>query len=181
MIEFKPKGTKKTEGASQQSDYVGRAKAESKRFELATDSEFWVAICFREEGERVGFLKRFNLPSDMYIKGAIFREATKGIRPDKIKRGFAKQKHGAPFPDPLKGVDYTDSLEADCLAEAYALMDAFQKVKRPNPCKEPTDSDIWFCVVFDDRDDKDAYLTDWNLLRFGDKYLDGSAWLKDMN
>ena len=51
--------------------YRGRAKNESKRFKNATDSEYWVAFCFRDRASKEKFLRDYGLIDlgDKYIDG----------------------------------------------------------------------------------------------------------------
>ena len=53
--------------------YRDRAKAEEKRFTKATDSEYWLAVCFADREEKERFLKavgvKMNLLGDKYLTG----------------------------------------------------------------------------------------------------------------
>lgn len=51
--------------------FVERAKLERARFKDATDSEYWVAFCFRNRAEKEEFLKEFGLSrlGNKYIDG----------------------------------------------------------------------------------------------------------------
>lgn len=51
--------------------YRQRAKAEATRFRAATDSEYWVALCFTSRGEKETFLSQAGLIhlGDKYIDG----------------------------------------------------------------------------------------------------------------
>lgn len=51
--------------------YRERAAQEGDRFKLATDSEFWFAVCFRTREEKESFLERHGLShlGDKYIDG----------------------------------------------------------------------------------------------------------------
>lgn len=54
-----------------ESAYRKRAKNESKRFKNATDSEYWVAVCFRDRASKEKFLRDYGLIQlgDKYIDG----------------------------------------------------------------------------------------------------------------
>lgn len=54
-----------------QQAYRQRAKAEASRFRAATDSEYWVALCFTSRGEKETFLAQAGLIhlGDKYIDG----------------------------------------------------------------------------------------------------------------
>lgn len=51
--------------------YRDRAKAEFDRFKRATDSEYWVAVCFTTREEKEAFLQRSGLADlgDKYLDG----------------------------------------------------------------------------------------------------------------
>lgn len=59
-----------------QKGFANRAKAERERFRLATDSEFWFAVCFRSREEKDRFLKAagvvVSMMGDKYIDGRQF-------------------------------------------------------------------------------------------------------------
>lgn len=51
--------------------YRTRAKAEADRFRAATDSEYWVAVCFTSREDKEAFLRAANLTDigDKYLSG----------------------------------------------------------------------------------------------------------------
>ena len=53
--------------------FKARAKAEQERFALATDSEYWVAVCFQTREQKEHFLAVTKLlkAGDKYIDGAL--------------------------------------------------------------------------------------------------------------
>ncbi|MBL8387001.1 MAG: hypothetical protein JNK17_02070 [Hydrogenophaga sp.] len=53
--------------------FKARAKAEQERFTLATDSEYWVAVCFQTREQKEHFLEVTKLlkAGDKYIDGAL--------------------------------------------------------------------------------------------------------------
>lgn len=58
-----------------QQAYRDRAKAEQSRFTAATDSEYWVAVCFTSRAEKEAFLKAARIPArmgDKYLDGRQF-------------------------------------------------------------------------------------------------------------
>lgn len=170
----KPKAPEKEETA-----YVGRAKAEQTRFKKAVDSEFWLCFCFNAKDDKASFFEMFGEMPD-FITGDDFRKMTAPAKPEKTRRGFPLAQRGAKFPDPLADVKQTESLENDCFEEAYALLDALKSVKAPDPCKCASDSDQWVVVAFDSREDATQYLDEMGIEKFGNKYVDASAWLKTM-
>lgn len=48
-----------------------RAKAEAKRYELATDSEYWLAVCFQSREQKEEFLRAVKMlaDGDKYLDG----------------------------------------------------------------------------------------------------------------
>lgn len=56
-----------------QKGFADRAKKEADRFQQATDSEFWFAVCFKSRDEKEAFLKaigvRKKLMGDKYLDG----------------------------------------------------------------------------------------------------------------
>ena len=56
-----------------QQGFADRAKAERKRFQDATDSEFWFAVCFKTRDDKEDFLKALKVHKstmgDKYLDG----------------------------------------------------------------------------------------------------------------
>lgn len=57
--------------SAMESAYRERAKAEASRFQEATDSEYWVAVCFKTRADKERFLARAGLDQlgDKYLNG----------------------------------------------------------------------------------------------------------------
>ena len=53
--------------------FIARSKAEQARFALATDSEYWVGLCFQTRAQKEHFLREAKLlqAGDKYIDGAL--------------------------------------------------------------------------------------------------------------
>lgn len=164
---------------AKQTDYQQRAKAEQKRFKNAVDGEFWLCFCFKNQEDRDRFGELFG-EMPRFVAGADFRRMTESAKPETVRHGFPRKQRGAKFPDPLKDVPETDSLERDCIAEADALLAALKSVEMPEPCKCSSDSSIWVTVAFDSREDADSYLSEMGIAQYGNKYVDASAWLSAM-
>jgi hypothetical protein len=82
--------------------------------------------------------------------------------------------------DPLADVPNTGSMEADSLAEMEAIRAAFAGTDTARQFRAQreqydarTDSEYWFCAVFQSRAQKDEFLRLTGLEASGDKYLDG--------
>lgn len=59
-----------------QTGFRERMKAESKRFELATDSEYWACICFQSREQKEHFLSALKILEfgDKYLDGQLVAE-----------------------------------------------------------------------------------------------------------
>lgn len=173
---------KKGLGASlDDKEMAKRLEQEAARYKDATDSEMWSCLCFKAQEDKERFLELTRIPDRRFVTGEELREGTEAFKPKTKRRGFPrKPKTMVSTPNPLKDVNYNQSLEQASIDEAMALKEAMLAVQRPEPCGEATDSDIWICAVFKNREDSEEYLTEWNLHKYGDKYLDASAWLKEI-
>ena len=162
--------------------YRARAKAERKRFVAATDSEFWICLCF-PGAEHIGrWHEAFGFGEDHAILNAAdvvdsldgLGEASSvafggGVSFGGLRFGAEKTK------DPLADVTYTGDLEADCFLELSILHDCLMAAHAPESPADPTDSEHWFVLAFEDRGAKDAFLRAHGLTKLGDKYMDGVA------
>ena len=74
-----------------------------------------------------------------------------------------------------KAVTTTEELEADCAEEVNEVLEGFKaRAKNENArLLEATDSEHWFAVCFQTREMKEEFLRKMDLLKLGDKYLDG--------
>ena len=183
--EFKKKNQNKEAGSSFDDAAMGkRVKQEQERYKLATDSEFWSCLCFKTEKDMQSFIAKTGLPDRRYVKGEELRKATEPYKPTKRLRAFGRKPMSTTMlPDPLESVDYSKCggrFEQESAAEAMAIFDAFNSLEKQKQYTEATDSHFWICVVFDSRDDAEKYLDDMNLRKHGDKYIDASAWLKEL-
>ena len=82
-----------------------------------------------------------------------------------------------PGPDPLADVNYSGDLAEDSAAELSAMESAY-RARAAGEAKrfaQATDSEYWVCVIFDDREAKEAFLSEFTLDTLGNKYLIGSA------
>lgn len=180
-FEFKRKERKGIGSTLEDEGMAERLKQEDARYRDATDSETWSCLCFRSRGDLDRFIALTGLPRRRFVTGAELRAATERFRPEKRRRGFPRRAVSTVrTPSPIAGVEYTDSLENDCVTEAMALLDALTGARRPEPCREATDSDIWVCACFEDRADAESYLDEMNLRKHGDKYIDASSWLREL-
>lgn len=70
-----------------------------------------------------------------------------------------------------KHLEQTSAEEIGEIEEAFRGRMAKEDKRRKNA----TDSETWFCVYFNTRQEKEAFLRKHNLLVIGDKYLAGRA------
>lgn len=79
-----------------------------------------------------------------------------------------------PAPDPLAKVPYTGNVEQDAAAEMSALDAGFRQRMQNEQARvnDELDSENWVAIVFETRDQKEAFLAAVGLLQHGDKYLD---------
>lgn len=86
---------------------------------------------------------------------------------------------------PPKYVDMPEPT-GDPQADDASALDAVQAGFRKRAKDEQrrfelvTDSEYWACLCFQTREQKEAFLAAMNLLRFGDKYLDGTLVAKEL-
>lgn len=80
-----------------------------------------------------------------------------------------------PVPNPLDAVPDTDDAENDTKGMMSAALAAFktQAKNEEKVFKDNTDTEYWFAVCFQNREQKEAFLTATGLIGHGDKYLDG--------
>lgn len=92
-------------------------------------------------------------------------------------QAFEREVFNKPIPDPLADVAYQGEIEQDAAAELAALSDTFSgraklEAKR---FELAVDSEYWFCVFFQNREQKERFLQAMDWATQGDKYLNGLA------
>lgn len=80
-----------------------------------------------------------------------------------------------PVPNPIEGIPTGVSLEVDAQVEVSAILQAFKdRAKREQERFDlAADSEFWFAVCFQSREQKEAFLVAMEWIAGGDKYLDG--------
>lgn len=80
-----------------------------------------------------------------------------------------------PLDNPLDQLEPTGDIEVDAKTELIAAREALRAVdeQRNRRMDFITDSEYWFAVSFQTREQKEAFLQALNLYAHGDKYLDG--------
>lgn len=165
-------------------EYRARANQERKRYRHATDTEYWLCLCFRDRSALAAGAEALGVP-DAYRQIIPYRdvEPVLGAIPHRAMSfgGLAMVGEGPAVerePDPLAAVEYTDDLQTDCLRELTALHEAMIRAGSPQKMTDVTDSEHWIVIAWPDRDLKDRYIADHGLKKLGDKYIDGAAWLR---
>ena len=109
------------------------------------------------------------------ILGQMSIDSTAYDSADMLDRILNPQEKPAPEPGPLDDIEKTGNFEVDSEVELSALeigIKARKKAERDR-FRQATDSEYWFAVCFNNRAEKDAFLTATGLMVHGDKYLDG--------
>lgn len=72
-------------------------------------------------------------------------------------------------------------IQTDYPKEKSAILEAFKRRGEVEAKRRrlATDSEYWACVVFQSREQKEAFLAAMNWAKYGDKYLDGKRIAKD--
>lgn len=94
---------------------------------------------------------------------------------DRLDRDLAAMDE-PPAESPLDGIPPQGGLEAETKAELSATLKAFKdrKADERKQMLDTCDSEYWFCVCFQNRDQKEAFLKAMKWFEHGDKYLDGT-------
>lgn len=104
-------------------------------------------------------------------KAALKEQARIKARDLKADRAIKKQKTPQLYNIP----EQTGNPEVDSKADLDEVQASFrERIKTENSrFQNTTDSEYWFAVCFQTREQKDAFLKAMNLFLIGDKYLDG--------
>jgi hypothetical protein len=81
----------------------------------------------------------------------------------------------APARDPLVNLPDTGSVQKTALVELEAVQTAFYERRNSEKHRSITqfDTEYWFAVIFEDRDQKEHFLQALGIIQHGDKYVDG--------
>ena len=153
-----------------------RAAREAERFRLATDSEYWIALCFGTLDGRAAFAAALGLTSHAgYLSGPQLEAAVAARAPAARRKRVAGVGQIASYrtPDPLAAVAGTSDLAADAEAELAALLAALTAA--PARPASVLDSPHYLIACWPSRAAKNAWLAATGLGGLGDKYLDGDA------
>lgn len=88
-----------------------------------------------------------------------------------------------PAPDPLADVGYSGDLGTDQAREFTALDLAFKSDAKSEKRKhqQVIDSEFWVALCFESREQKETFLMAVDMIKHGDKYLDGNLFAKACN
>lgn len=176
----KPKKRAK-ESSDKLNAYREREKADMERFKLATDGDIGICFCFHDAAERKAFADLVGADENGYCYGDELHELMIEKVGLKSVRSFkAKPLTVGVFPDPFEGLEVTDSLEADCFAEADALLRAFEAVEKKDRYDIVWDSAYYVTAIFMSGRHKAQFIADFALSKFGETFMDGPAVLRYM-
>ena len=103
---------------------------------------------------------------------------------DAAKRGAADKKllKANPVPQYVTMPELSGNAEKDSAADLDAVQQGFRK-RAADEGKRfalATDSEYWACICFQTREQKESFLVALDILKFGDRYLDGQAVAKQL-
>lgn len=175
-FDFSAKPTKKAKQSKEPTtDYQQRNKQEQDRRKLATCSNYFTTVCFKTQREKQDFQQLLGSVKEFY--------SCKEIE-DVISK-FSEQKRDwkIKVSTEIENINWWQeqaTFEDTCrkdLEETFKLLQ--------NKDKESNYQNIFnscYYVVLIARDDKDLidFLTNYKLFRYGERRLDGSKWLADI-
>ena len=90
---------------------------------------------------------------------------------------FSAFEHYQEADDPIANLRDTGSVQENARQELKAIQSAFKRrvQNEKHNISKRFDTEYWFCAVFEDRAQKEAFLAALDLLDAGDKYVDGRA------
>jgi len=112
------------------------------------------------------------LKADAFLKKEAAKGKIEAAKAEAIAKKAAKKN---PPPQIYQMPEQTGDAEADSLADLDAVQKGFRdRMKEENDRFQlATDSEYWACICFQTREQKEAFLTALDIIKFGDKYLDG--------
>lgn len=175
-FDFSAKPTKKAKQSKEPTtDYQQRNKQEQDRFKLATCSNFFSTVCFNTEEEKKEFQKRLGSERTYYAIcefEEVFGSFKKHSRDWKTKERITKADFEK-WEDPA-------TFEDVCINDLKHLFTLFEEAKNKE-IKYVLDSPFFIALVAKDDEDMQKFLTQYKLFRYGDRFLDGSSWLRDIS
>lgn len=87
-----------------------------------------------------------------------------------------------PVPKYVDMPEQMGNAQADAAADLDAVQEGFRKRAKDEGKRFAlaTDTEYWACLCFQTREQKEAFLAALDLLKFGDKYLDGQEVAKQL-
>lgn len=112
------------------------------------------------------------LKADAILKKAQAKDKIAAARAEVVTRKALLKN---PPPQYVAMPKMTGDAQADSAADLDAVQEGFRKRAKDegNRFALATDTEYWACLCFQTREQKDAFLKALDLLKFGDKYLDG--------
>lgn len=122
-----------------------------------------------------------------FNEARVVAEAKKAAAKQKIeatKRKLAQRKllRANPVPKYLDMPEPTGDAEIDSMADLDEVQSGFRKraADESNRFALATDTEYWACLCFQTREQKEAFLAALDILKFGDRYLDGQEVAKQL-
>lgn len=113
--------------------------------------------------------------------------ASKGIAKQKIeaaRRDLAARKalKANPVPQYVEHAEQVGNAEIDSVADLDSVSAGFRKRAKDEGKRFAlaTDAEYWTCICFQTREQKEHFLAALDLLKFGDRYLDGQEVAKQL-
>ena len=176
-FDFSAKTAKSTKKKKEPAtDYQQRNKQEQDRRKLATCAEYFSRVMFSTEKELKDFQKILGAEKQFYACCEI--EETVASFPEqkrdwKVKATTDIQEIGM--------WDEESSFEETCKTDLRKFLQFAEEADKTKESKNVYNSPYYFVLVAKDNEDMQRFLTEHKMFRYGDKYLNGSQWLKDIN
>lgn len=166
--------TKQPEQLDQKtSAYRDRAKRDQDRYKKAVDSRYWLCLCFRAQETRDKVAKALDADGE-YAFGDKLREVAAEVTGPKDRFAPKNVVYGEDAPDPFYYMEESDgTVNGDALAMAHGLMSAFIQCKQAPSTKTVYSSPYHVTVIFEDRPDKESFVEDHHIAKYGYDYTDG--------
>ena len=172
-FDFRPSEVKKAEERASRGALEAHQAHERtlKKTGEADDTEFWIAVCFENEDDLQSFAKMGGFFTQKPLSGVEFRQKVAKLAPKIALKSFPKKFSESRSRGNVEWLDgkARDNCEAAVMVLYSALEAMLEADEDPVPC---------FYVCFKDREDKHAFLAEHNLEKYGNKYIDGSSWLR---
>lgn len=172
---FAQKAKQMQKNKEPETDYQQRNKQEQDRRKIATCSNYFTTVCFKAEAELRTFQKLLGSQSEFYaccnIESIVANFPTaKRDWKTRVTTSTAK----------ISLWNEKETFEQTCKNDLQEFMKLANQVDKTKDCKNVYNSPFYFVLVAKDDGDMQNFLTKHKLFRYGDRYLNGSKWLNDI-